>query len=47
MHEDVITNLTKIRELKVISRASVLAYRDTGSLDLRKIAADLGVATLP
>jgi TolB-like protein len=46
MHEDVITNLTKIRELKVISRASVLAYRDTGSLDLRKVAADLGVATL-
>ena len=46
MHEDVITNLTKIRELKVISRTSVMAYRDAASLDLRKVAADLGVATI-
>ena len=46
MHEDVITNLTKIRELKVISRSSVLAYRDASALDLKKIAADLGVATI-
>jgi TolB-like protein/Flp pilus assembly protein TadD len=46
VHEDVITNLSKIRDLKVISRPSVLAYRDTASRNLRKIAAELGVANV-
>ena len=46
VHEDVITNLAKIRDLKVISRTSVLAYRDAGSRNLKKIAAELGVATV-
>src|SRR5258708_39953716 len=46
VHEDVITNLAKIRDLKVISRTSVLAYRDPASRNLKKIAADLGVATV-
>jgi TolB-like protein len=46
VHEDVITTLAKIRDLTVISRTSVLAYRDTASRNLRKIAADLGVATV-
>ncbi len=46
VHEDVITNLAKIRELKVISRTSVLAYRDPASRNLKKIAAELGVATV-
>ena len=46
VHEDVITNLAKIRDLKVISRTSVLAYRDTASRNLKKIAAELGVATV-
>ncbi|MDQ5980718.1 MAG: hypothetical protein QG602_3695, partial [Verrucomicrobiota bacterium] len=46
MHEDVITNLAKIRDLKVISRTSVLAYRDTASRNLKKIAAELGVASI-
>ncbi|MBI2813201.1 MAG: TIR domain-containing protein [Opitutae bacterium] len=31
IHEDVLTSLAKIRDLKVISRTSVLAYRDTAS----------------
>ena len=44
VHEDVITGLAKIRDLKVISRPSVLAYRDTTSRNLKKIAAELGVA---
>ncbi|AOS43663.1 invasion protein regulator [Lacunisphaera limnophila] len=44
IHEDVITGLAKIRDLKVISRTSVLAYREAASRNLRKIAADLGVA---
>jgi TolB-like protein len=46
VHEDVITSLAKIRDLKVISRTSVLAYRDTASRNLKKIAADLGVANI-
>ena len=46
VHEDVITNLAKIRDLKVISRTSVLAYRDTASRNLRKIAAELGVGAV-
>ena len=46
IHEDVITNLAKIRDLKVISRTSVLAYRDTGTRNLRQIAAELGVANV-
>ena len=46
VHEDVITNLAKIRELKVISRPSVLAYRDAAVRNLKKIAADLRVANL-
>jgi len=46
VHEDVITNLSKIRDLKVISRPSVLAYRDTASRNLKKIAAELGVANV-
>ena len=46
VHDDVITNLAKIRDLKVISRTSVLAYRDAASRNLKKIAADLGVAVV-
>lgn len=46
IHEDVITSLAKIRDLKVISRTSVLAYRDVASRNLKKIAADLGVAVV-
>ena len=46
VHDDVITNLAKIRDLKVISRTSVLAYRDPAARNLKKIAAELGVATI-
>jgi TolB-like protein len=46
IHEDVITSLAKVRGLKVIARSSVMAFRDTASLDLRKVASELGVATL-
>jgi TolB-like protein len=45
MHDDLITALAKIRDLKVISRTSVLPYK-TGERNLRKIAAELGVATI-
>ena len=46
VHDDVITNLAKIRDLKVISRTSVLAYRDLASRNLKKIAAELGVSSI-
>ncbi len=46
MHDDLITALAKVRDLKVISRTSVLAYRDTTARNLRRIAADLGVAAV-
>ncbi len=46
MQEDVITCLAKVRDLKVISRTSVLVYRDATARNLRTIAAELGVATV-
>ncbi len=46
VQDDVITNLAKVRDLTVISRTSTLAYRDSAARNLKKIAADLGVATV-
>ena len=46
VQDDVITNLAKIRDLTVISRTSTLAYRDTASRNVKKIAAELGVANI-
>jgi TolB-like protein len=46
MHDDVITSLTKVRDLTVISRQSVLAYRDAAARDLRQVASELRVAHL-
>jgi serine/threonine protein kinase/tetratricopeptide (TPR) repeat protein len=45
VHEDVLTNLSKVRDLKVISRTSVMGYR--GKMEnLRQIAGELGVASI-
>ncbi len=46
MQDDVITHLAKIRDLTVIARTSTLAYSDPAARNQKKIAADLGVATL-
>ena len=46
VHEDVIASLAKIHDLKVISRTSVLAYRDTAQRNFRKIAEELGVGAV-
>ena len=43
IHEDVLTHLSKIDDLKVISRTSVLEYRDV-ERNIPAIAAELGVA---
>ncbi len=46
VHDEVITALARIHDLKVISRTSVMAYRDPAGRNLKKIAAELGVATV-
>jgi TolB-like protein/class 3 adenylate cyclase len=45
IQDDILTALSKISDLKVISRSSVMRYRDTNR-DLRQIAADLDVANV-
>ncbi len=43
VHEDLLTNLANLGDLRVISRTSVMQYRGT-TKPLRQIAAELGVA---
>jgi len=45
IHDDLLTQLAKIGSLKVVSRTSVLEYRDSPK-NMREIGRDLGVATL-
>ena len=45
MHDDLLTQLAKIGDLKVISRTSVMEYRNT-TKNLRQIGAELGVAAI-
>ena len=45
IHDDLLTTLSKIHELKVISRTSVMAYRDT-TKNMREIGDELGVTNL-
>jgi TolB-like protein/Flp pilus assembly protein TadD len=42
VHEDILTNLALVRELRVVSRTSVMAYRST-TKSMRQIAQELGV----
>jgi TolB-like protein/Flp pilus assembly protein TadD len=46
VQDDILTNLSKIGDLKVISRTSVNSYRDNGARNAREIGKALGVATL-
>ncbi|HVU16008.1 MAG TPA: TIR domain-containing protein [Candidatus Didemnitutus sp.] len=43
VHEDLLTNLSLIRDLHVVSRTSVMQYRNT-TKSIRQIAQELGVA---
>jgi TolB-like protein len=45
VHDDLLTNLARIGNLKVISRTSVLRYKDT-EMPIPDIAKELGVATV-
>src|SRR5881398_1589010 len=46
MQDDILTNLSKIGDLKVISRTSVISYRGDAVRNVREIGKALGVATL-
>jgi TolB-like protein/Tfp pilus assembly protein PilF len=46
IQDDILTNLSKISDLKVISRISVMPYRGDGARNAREIGKALGVATL-
>jgi TolB-like protein/Flp pilus assembly protein TadD/class 3 adenylate cyclase len=46
IQDDILTNLSKISDLKVISRMSVSSYRGDGARNAREIGKTLGVATL-
>jgi TolB-like protein/Flp pilus assembly protein TadD len=46
IQDDILTNLSKIGDLKVISRMSVMSYRGDGLRSAREIGKVLGVATL-
>lgn len=45
IHDELLANLAKIADLRVISRTSVMAYRDTQAT-VREIGRELGVATV-
>ena len=45
IHDEILTNLSKIDSLKVISRTSVMSYRDTGK-NMKQIGDELGVANI-
>jgi serine/threonine protein kinase/Flp pilus assembly protein TadD len=46
VQDEILNNLAKIAQLKVISRTSVMQYRPEAKRDLRQIAAALGVANV-
>ena len=46
VQDEIISNLAKVAQLKVISRTSVMTYRSGRNRDLRSIAAALGVANV-
>src|SRR5437870_1296234 len=46
IQDDILTNLSKISDLKVISRTSVMLYRGSGIRNARDIGKALGVATI-
>ena len=46
IQDDLLTSLAKIKDLKVISRTSVMSYRNKGARNLREIGRELGVASV-
>ena len=46
IQDDILTSLAKIKDLRVISRSSVMQFRDVATRNLREIAKALGVANV-
>ena len=46
IQDDILTTLAKIKDLRVISRSSVMGFRDAGAQNLRHIGRKLGVANV-
>jgi serine/threonine protein kinase/tetratricopeptide (TPR) repeat protein len=46
LHNEIITDLTKVNDVKVISQTSVMAYKNQPRRDVRTIAGQLGVRTI-
>jgi TolB-like protein/Tfp pilus assembly protein PilF len=46
VQDDILTSLAKIKDLRVISRSSVMQFRNVAAQNLRKIAKTLGVANV-
>ena len=46
IQDDILTSLARIRDLKVISRSSVMQFRDITARNLREIGKNLGVANI-
>ncbi|HEU5248049.1 MAG TPA: hypothetical protein VFU09_13250 [Candidatus Udaeobacter sp.] len=46
VQDDILTSLAKIKDLRVISRSSVMKFRDTAAQNLRQIGKTLGVANV-
>ena len=46
IQDDLLTNLAKIKALKVISRTSVMKYRNTDTRNIQEIGKSLGVANI-
>jgi serine/threonine-protein kinase len=46
IQDDLLTNLARIKALTVISRTSVMKYRDVGARNLKEIGKSLGVANI-
>jgi TolB-like protein/Tfp pilus assembly protein PilF len=46
VQDEILTDLARIADLKVISRTSVMQYKNAGQRNLRQIASDLGVANV-
>ena len=44
VQDEILTDLARVADLKVISRTSVMQYRETTARNLRKIGQELGVA---
>jgi TolB-like protein/class 3 adenylate cyclase/Flp pilus assembly protein TadD len=44
VQDEILTNLAKVADLRVISRTSVMQYKSSTELNLREIAKELGVA---